>query len=91
MIAHFDLNFLLGHLDEIQFLCMCQYCRGQVNLNMGSRSLFALNINLRSLAVLKRHGLQDLGFPVHQAHASLAVENSVTTTMLFELLHELFH
>lgn len=83
MISYFDLNFLFNNFAEIQFLGTCQFCGSQVDHNMGSCFLFAQNINLRSLAVLKNHGLQDLVFPAHQAHSSFTVEKSATTTMLF--------
>lgn len=82
MISHFDLNFPFNNFDD---LGTCQFCSSPVDHNMGSRFLFAQNINLRSLAVLKKHGLQDLVFLARQAHSSI-VENSATTTMLFNCL-----
>lgn len=83
MISHFDLNFIFNNFDEIQFSGTCQFCRSQVDHNVGLCFLFAQNIKLRSLAVLKNHRLQDLVFPAHQAHSNFTVENSATTTMLF--------
>lgn len=83
MISCFDLNFLFNNFDEIQFSDACQFCSSQVDHNMGSRFLFPQNRNLRSLAVLKNHGLQDSVFPAHPAYSSFTVENSATTTMLF--------
>lgn len=83
MISHFDLNFLLNNFDEIQSLGTHQFCSSQMDHNMASRFWFAQNINLRSVAIPKPHGLQDLAFPAYQAHSSFTVENSATTTMLF--------
>lgn len=83
MISHFDLNFLFNNFDEIPFVGTCQFCSSQMDHNMASRFWFAQNINLRSLAIPKTHGLQDLAFPAHQPQSSFTVENSATTTMLF--------
>lgn len=83
MISHFDLNFLLNNFDEVQSLGTRQFCSSQMDHNMASRFWFAQNINLKSVAIPKPHGLQDLAFPAHQAHSSFTVENSATTTMLF--------
>lgn len=90
MISHFDSNFLFNNFDEIQFSGACQFCCSQVDHNMESRFLFAQNINLRSLPILKNHGLQDLVFPAHQAHSSFTAENSATTTMLFNCFRSSF-
>lgn len=80
MISHFDLNFIFNNSDEIQSLGTCQFCSSQMDHNMASCFWFAQNINLRSVAIPKTHGLQDFAFP---AHSNFTVENSATTTMLF--------
>lgn len=90
MVSRFALNLLFNNSDEIQFSDTCQFCSSQVDCNVGSRFLFAQNINLRNLAVLKSHGLQELVFPAHQAHSSFTVENFATTTMHFNCFRSSF-